>query len=102
MKIWFNRKPSSQPGANDCGDCAYTSSEPASIHFPFDKDVIQRICVCPLELSNPLYTQGGFDEKWLVCNPTGSGRVAVLDAQAFMLLQQFRTAQTLMEVMQSF
>jgi uncharacterized protein len=102
MKIWFDRKPSSQPGASDCGDCAYTSSEPASIHIPFDKDVIQRIRVHRLELYNPLYTQGGFDEKWLVCNPTGSGHVAVLDAQAFMLLQQFRTAQTPLEVIQGF
>ena len=100
MKIWFKRTSSSQPRAGDCGDCALTSEEPDYISLPLDKDFVQHICIAPLKQCESLYIQAGFDEKWLVSNPIGSGHVAVLDAQAFLLLQRFRTAQTSLEVMQ--
>ncbi len=99
MKIWFMRTPSLRPRAEDCGDCALTTDEPDSPSFPLASDRMQRMRTTTLKQAESLYVQSGYDEKWLVSNPVGAGRVAVLDAQAFLLLQCFREARTPLEVM---
>jgi uncharacterized protein len=99
MKIWFMRTPSLRPRAADCGDCARTTDEPDALSFPLSGEGMQRLHAAVLKQAESLYVQGGLDEKWLVSDPVGAGRVAVLDAQAFLLLQRFREARTPLEVM---
>lgn len=46
-----------------------------------------------------LHIQACSEARWLVCNPTGSGNVAVLDAEAYSLLDRFRSPRTLQSVL---
>lgn len=50
------------------------------------------------EQAQPLHIQPCTPEHWLVCNPTGSGQMAVVDEQVTSLLDQFRTPNTLLKV----
>ncbi|GCF08430.1 radical SAM/SPASM domain-containing protein [Dictyobacter arantiisoli] len=49
-------------------------------------------------IANALHIQHDQDKRWLICNPTGSGKLAVLDEPAFALLQRFTLPRTLQEV----
>jgi radical SAM additional 4Fe4S-binding domain len=40
----------------------------------------------------PLHIQECAEDRWLVCNPTATARIVVLDGEALTLLQQFATA----------
>src|SRR6266550_1064930 len=96
MKIWFDTTSVSQLVMNDC---ARTSYELPPIKFPLPRSDIQNALARTLKRRDPLYIQR-YDERWLVCNPTGSGRLAVLDTSAFLLLEKFCTAQKPLDVMQ--
>jgi uncharacterized protein len=96
MKIWFDT--TSTPSF--CmQDCARGSRRLLPIKFPLTLDSIQGTLARTLRQRNPLYIQS-YDEHWLVCDPTGSGRLAVLDTSAFLLLEEFRTARKPLDVMQ--
>lgn len=47
---------------------------------------------------NNLYTQQYKSSLWIVCNPTKTGTVAVLDAEAYVFLTSFRSPRTLQDV----
>ena len=49
--------------------------------------------------TNTLYTQQYGSSLYLVCNPIGSGTVAVLDTEAYTLLTDFRSPRTLQDAM---
>ena len=54
----------------------------------------QYIQACTLQQATSLYLHPCSDEHWLVCQPTESGRMAVVDKDALALLEMFRVART--------
>jgi uncharacterized protein len=51
--------------------------------------------------SAPTHIQPCSDDTWLVCNPVGSGEIAVLDAEAFSVFQRFSSPATLGHVLET-
>jgi uncharacterized protein len=54
-----------------------------------------------LQQTTPLHFRPCDNEHWLVCHPSGNGRVAVMDTAALALLEQFRMPTTIHDVMQN-
>lgn len=90
MKIWLDTSPHSYRRRNDCGDCTNPMTLPDSITWPLVEDDIAAIYGLELKHSAPLYVQQHSQEKWLMCNPTGSGRIAILDTPAMSLFSLFK------------
>ena len=99
MKIWYDTTPASQPVANDC----YTvmPGQIVSFDLPITEDDIRRVRVCTLKQRESLHIQRCCDRRWLVCDPVRSGRLIVLDAEGFLVLEQFRAVRTPLEVMKA-
>ena len=115
MKIWFNQAlPGEASTNNECDkDCAPPDTPDREIlehhssmqlsnngdsYFNTCKDhsLLPQGCSCSLhneviQQAASLHIQPLPAVKTLVCNPTGSGRIAVLDKEAFELLEQVRT-----------
>lgn len=103
MKIWFDSTQhiEMQDSNSDCGDCGDCGSgnltdgdtPVASVPYrpPFQEDLFS-LNVQQLRLEPDLYIQSCGDASWLVCHPTGSGRIAVMDTPALTLLQAFQYA----------
>ncbi len=68
--------------------------------LPIEVDT-QSIRKATLKQPYNLYIQKHEDEKWIVCSPGGSGRIAVFDTQAMLLFQQFRFPTTISDVLLS-
>src|SRR5258708_104884 len=85
MKICFDRTPTFSVENDDCSaDCARLFPLAES----FSGAVSQYFHTCMLQQAEPLYKQRCAEDWWLVCHPTGQGRIAVLDQEAFSLLEQ--------------
>src|SRR5437588_11363837 len=82
MKIWLDTSPHSHHKHNDCGDCTNPFAPPDSITWPLMEYDIAPVQGLALVQATPLYVQQSSEERWLVCNPTGLGKIAVLDTQA--------------------
>lgn len=103
MKIWLDTTAQTQLvtddfRSNECSTdckiaCSYISRQTSFSNLLY-------IPTQTLQLSTTLHIQACGDETWLVCDPIGSGQVAVLDAQALALLEQFRVPTTPDEVLQ--
>jgi uncharacterized protein len=94
MKIWFDtHKIEDGIHSAECRECSgECSAKPStSPKAPLDTDDLERIWTCHLQQATPLSMQACENERWLICNPVGSGQLAVVDAQALHLLEQFRT-----------
>ena len=93
MKIWLDIAPILWDGSNewsgDC-DCPSLSSVSAGITLPLSEDEVVQVRRSTLRHAMPLYIQECGDKRWLLCNPVGSGRVAVLDAEAMALFEVFQ------------
>lgn len=50
------------------------------------------------QTASDLYSHACSDKHYLVCDPTGVGRMAVLDAEAYRILRSFRSPTTLQEI----
>lgn len=104
MKVWLNTTPplpttqDCDSDCSDCGDCCFTDSYSIP---PLSAEEKRSLHVAPLTVSDPLYAQRCHDGAWLVCNPDTGGQVAVLDQQAFSLLELFRTPKTLRDAQSS-
>src|SRR5450631_59101 len=101
MKIWSDTTGISQIEMNDCAaprmnDCA-APSRSMPITFPLAEEM-ENIRDSALRLHTHLHIQPCDDTRWLVCVPTGSGRIAVLDKDALQLLQAFEHDNTPREV----
>jgi uncharacterized protein len=104
MRIWLNTTPTHQPllASSDCddpGDCNngyLLLKNPLSTTTEFQNIDIHALC---LYQATPLHIQQCTSEYWLVCNPTGSGHIVVLDTSAKLLLEQFHQAHTLNEIL---
>jgi uncharacterized protein len=106
MKIWLDARTADATGrygqsgksdcndCTDCNDCGDTSGGSAllapagcmPVHSGSDSLQAQT-----LQQAAPLHIQACRQNRWLVCSPTGTGNIAVLDTQAFLLLERFRT-----------
>jgi uncharacterized protein len=101
MKIWLDRTPTSQLGAaNDCGDCVPPRGQADQHHFLSIEDDSRYVQTNTFQQPTPLHKQACSEERWLVCNPLETGQVAVLDSQAFTLLERFHTPAVLSDVLE--
>jgi uncharacterized protein len=105
MKIWFDptryqdvRVRGSNCSDEDCDSCERASRDEGggghdstllTYHSPCQEDLL-RLKLHQLRLEPDLYIQAYGDVFWLVCHPTGSGQIAVLDTPALALLQSFQ------------
>ena len=111
MDFWLDTEPTGQLGIGDCS--------PECVDDCTDDCFQERIYLCnkspdallswsgedtfgSLKLATPLYVRECAEDRWIACNPTGEGRIVVLDRQAMLLLEQFRTAKSLAEVLPVF
>jgi uncharacterized protein len=107
MQIWLDTMQTAQPFfAHDCDDqceCTRNNRHPFFSHlFSATDDTLDRdIYTCSFRQAAPLHMEQCAPECWLVCNPTGSGHIAVLDASAKFLFEQFSSACTLNEALPS-
>lgn len=93
MKMWFASSPANQEHVSnddcdeDCAECTgWAYRNPI---LPLLAADIERVRRGSLQMASSLYIQAYDDEHWLVCNPTETGHIAVLDRQALTFLQQF-------------
>ncbi len=75
-----------------------TNSNILSFSVPREKDVVH-LHIHTFVCMDVLHIQRCSEALWLVCNPTGAGTVAVIDADLYMLLTCFRSPRTLQDVM---
>jgi uncharacterized protein len=90
MKVYIDFTPHenfANECASDCGSpTVYSDIVPP---FPALHTYYSFFFQQKLQQTKPLYTQLCSDSRWLVCCPTGTGRLAVLDEEAFALLERF-------------
>ena len=96
MKIWLDTSPHSHFNQlSDCNDCSGQKISDVPISWPLAEDEITRARTLRLKRATPLSIQLCGEERWCGCIPTGSGRMAVLDAQAMSLFSLFETPITI-------
>ncbi len=100
MRIWLDTSYHNYHLENDCGDCNSSGGPLVGISLSLTTSDVALVQTLTLQHAQALYVQECSDGKWLVCNPVGSGRVAVLDAQALSLLTLFRTPTSLSQLAQ--
>ncbi len=98
MKVWFdtNEKSIRSDDCDDDCDCAVRPS--ISLTTLLDTSDLKQIWIYHLQQATPLFVQACGNEQWLICNPIGSGQLAVVDAQALHLLEEFRAPTLLADV----
>src|SRR2546421_6086186 len=99
MKIWLDTLPDDLYQQNECGDCINPSVQTDDITLPFTDDEIAQVRVLPLKYATTLYVEQCGVERWIVCNPTESGHIAVLDAQALSLFSLFESPMNISQAM---
>ncbi len=109
MNIWLDSTLFSQsvvststgPCPKDDDDC------PKDWHVPIDniltfsipaEEEVQYLHIHTFVCVDVLHTQRCSEARWLVCNPTSAGTVAVIDADLYMLLTCFHSPRTLQDV----
>jgi len=95
MKIWLDLSPIYSNSGKDCTS-SYMNVEPLSI-----TEDIRWIPTSVFMQTAALYVKQFDHGRWLVCHPTGSGRIVVLDSFAYFLFEQFQTPATLLQVLQA-
>lgn len=100
MKVWFDISPHADQKKRDCNDCVNPSAQPVFIPWPETVDGIASVRHITLEHTTPLHIQQCAEARWLVCNPTRPGRMAVFDVQALALLSLFIAPMTISQAVQ--
>jgi uncharacterized protein len=93
--------PPSCPDEDSCpkdGPIVPTNGNTLVFSIPSEKDV-QHLHIHTFVCVDILHNQRCGEAYWLVCNPTGAGTVAVIDASLYTLLNCFRSPKTLQDVM---
>src|SRR4051794_9913136 len=96
MQIWLNTSPVHYSNGKECTN---TLPPTAVITFSSSKVDTGQTQMCILKQTTPLHIQSFAYDRWLVCNSSGSGQLAILDSQAMLLLDQFRCPIALSEVL---
>jgi uncharacterized protein len=97
MKIWLDTSPDTLYQQNDCIN---PSAWLDDITWPLTDDEVALIRLLTLKHAAPLYIEQCGEERWMVCNPTGSGHIAVLDAQALSLFSLFEAPMNISQAIQ--
>jgi len=105
MRIWLDTSPHSHTRNDNCHDChdchdCRVGAPPPDIIWPLAEDIVTPLRALPLEQATPIHMQSCGDEKWLLCTSTGSGRIAVFDAEALSLFSLFSTPTTISHVLE--
>lgn len=105
MAIWLDTALGDGTSDNDyaraeCPDCTHALDETHNI-LPLIEDDIQLVRTGLWNCTPSLLIQECGDRRWLITNPIGSGRLAVIDSAAFSILKQFQRPVSLTEVMQN-
>ncbi len=105
MRIWLDMASTSQFTHDECregGDCSKSTFDDHMLFLMHHSSSIIRrhIQTCTLQQATSLYLLPCGDEHWLVCQPTESGRIAVVDKEALALLKMFRVATTIRDIIQ--
>src|SRR2546430_7522647 len=100
MKIWLDTLPEDLYQQNECGDCVNPSVQTDDITMPLTDDEIASVRVLTLKYATTLYVEQCGEERWVVCNPTDSGHIAVLDAQALSLFSLFESPMNISQAVQ--
>jgi uncharacterized protein len=114
MDIWLDITPVDQPAmSDDCDDCDVECSKHDRGLYGrslMERDICEQLsCTSATnDLYNtkafqqvaPLYMQSLARDRTLVCHPTGSGQIAVLDAEAVALLDRFRRPTALSAILE--
>jgi uncharacterized protein len=101
MKIWFDPTRYQDAWGHRKGDCCDScdSDGPirhnralrtSSLYRPPCQEDLSSLSLHRLRLVRDLYIQPCDAGFWLVCHPTGSGQIAVMDTPALALLQLFQ------------
>ncbi len=89
---------------SQCGDCGSvrrsTGKTNLSVIPKFHEDIYYHMQICRFKQTASLYLQRCDHERWLVCNPTASGHIAVVDQQAIAILEKFRSPLALLDLTQ--
>src|SRR5579864_5777894 len=82
---------------DECKDCGKSALGNNILLLTHNSSSIirRRIQIHILRQATSLYLLPCGDEHWLVCQPTESGRMAVVDKEALALLEMFRVAKTI-------
>jgi uncharacterized protein len=105
MKIWRDAvSASSFPNGRekecDCGK-SEANHRSGSTSYSLANDRIDTFRSKVLRHLAPMHIQACYDDAWLVCNPVGSGEIAVLDAEAFSVFERFSSPTTLGHVLET-
>ena len=100
MKIWFDTERTNRSTQSDC-DCPVYDDQFADTNFLADEEDVHRIPIDSFQQSPLLYMQKYNYDLWILCHPTGSGHIAILDVGALFLLEQFQAPTTVSQVMQT-
>src|SRR5205807_1239625 len=80
---------------SECSDCVDPSSDSrgqaVQDNFLWNEDSSRYLQANTFQQPTSLHKQACSEVRWLVCNPLETGQVAVLDSQAFTLLERFHT-----------
>lgn len=101
IQLWLNagNSPSAYQYETDCPvQCDCSGQTDSLVSIPMWDE--QHIRTLVLQCAPLLHTQPCEQESWLVSNSAGSGRITVLDAEAWQLLQHFVQPTTLAHVTQ--
>lgn len=96
MQIWHDTIQTDSPSFTSTervsDECKRERPRSSSTNLPLTADNVRHVNTLLLKQTKPLHIQKCAPERWLACNPTGSGRIVVLDEEAMLLLEQFGTA----------
>jgi uncharacterized protein len=98
MRIWLDTSLHAYRKSDECNDCSPPSIMSTRITWPLSDGDIAVVKGLILEHATPLYVQQCGEERWLVCNPTGLGHIAVFDAEAILLFSLFETPITIAQI----
>jgi len=102
MQIWLEmtthaggNREDDPPAECDCVGSQGKTSCPQPFFHASEKEQIDLLL---LRQVSPLSLQECAPERWVVCNPTGSGTIAVLDTQALRIFQHFQRVSRLQDL----
>ena len=116
MRIWLDTTSKSRFAGDDYNECKDCDTDCSGDCISWNDStldgnilllthhssstILQHIQTRTLRQAPSLYLLPCGNERWLVCQPTVSGRVVVVDKEALSLLEMFRVATTTRDIIQ--
>jgi len=86
--------------SRDCSECRLNDGFRSNISLASTMEGCASLRTHTFAQAQPLHMQPCIAERWLVCHPTGSGQIAVIDQHVASLLERFRTPITPLKIME--